>query len=518
MPKKVYISPSPKAYSFNAEALRREQVTDDQVRWDENTIKWGPDDALPLRIMDAVNRSPTTTACLDKIENFIAGAGFTDEELGKMVIDADGTTFWEFHLQLVKYLTLLESFSVNFKFNQKGKITLSYVVGPETVRFVRFTGTKVKFLKQNPYFGTQEYDANLTTVYPVFDPNSVKEEIQKMEDPRSYNGQMYFYGNVKPQYKFYSVPKFWSGEKWIYVDGEIQQFHKSNLQNGFFQSTLINVIGDPNQKSKNPKYQKEVLGSDGTTKRLESTKTVGEEFNDQMNEIFSGSRKAGTAMVLWSKSQDESVKLSSFPTSSNFDILSGTFTDAMRGITTATGVPAILANLPQQTSSLGSDGNSIKAAIDLMHSNVQRAQMVLENFYNSVMFQNMEKGPKVEAKIRPYIPISTQVVVEDKFWEVLSDTEKKEFVKKNVQGMQEVIKDKQIVDEETGEPLTPQEVQVNDKITDLTGRQLQQLNRITRQFSRGEISFEQAKLLLKNGFKFTDLDVNTWLGVEAPVE
>jgi hypothetical protein len=468
--------------------------------------------------MDAVNRSPTTTSCLDKMESFIAGAGFTEDELMNFRVDEEGTTLWDFHLQLVKYITLLESFSVNFKFNQKGKITLSYVVGPETVRFVRYTGTKVKFLKQNPYFGTQEYNPNLTTVYPVFDPENVKDDIQKLEDPRTFNGQMYFWGNVRPPYKFYSVPKFWSGEKWIYVDGEIQQFHKSNLQNGFFQSTLINVIGDPNQKSKNPKYQREVLGSDGTTKRHESTKTIGEEFDDQMNNIFSGARKAGTAMVLWSKNESESAKIQAFPVNTNFDVLAGTFTDAMRGITTATGVPAILANLPQQATSLGSDGNSIKAAIDLMHSNVQRYQSVLENFYNNQMLPYLERGPKMAVKIRPYIPISTQVVVEDKFWQVLSESEKKDFVKKNIQGMQEVIKDEVVVDEETGEPLTPQEVQVNDKITDLTGRQLQQLNRITRQFSRGEISFEQAKLLLKNGFKFTDLDVNTWLGVEAPAE
>ncbi len=116
----------------------------------------------------------------------------------------------------------------------------------------------------------------------------------------------------------------------------------------------------------------------------------------------------------------------------------------------------------------------------------------------------------------PYVPISTPVTVEDKFWNVLTDGEKKEFVKQNIPGMGDIIKEEVLVDEETGEPLTPAESQVNDKVTNLSGRQMIQLNRITRQFSQGKISFEQAKLLLKNGFQFSDIDVNTWLGVEEP--
>jgi hypothetical protein len=515
MPKKSYISPSIKAYSASPSGLSRDIAVDRQVKWDEQTLIWGDHDDLPLRIMNAVNRSPTTIQCLSTVESFIAGSGFTDEGLMTMPIDEDGTTLWEFHSKIAPYLALLESFAVNFRFNLKGKITESLIAGVETCRFKRPApkSKEINTIRQNPYFGTAEYNKEYTSEFQVFDPETVKEGLKL---GNGYGGQIYFFGTVRPPFKFYSVPKYWSAEHWIYVDAGIPEFNRQNMDNGFFQSALINVIGDPNQPSKNPKYMREETGTDNV-KRKKSTKTVGEEFDEQMSSAFSGKSKAGTAMVLWSLNKDQAVNVSAFPVNSQFDILSGTAEEARKGICIATGVDPIL--LAIQGNGLVNSGDSIRAVIDYMQSKVTKPQQTLENFYNKIMFPNLETKTKAEVKIKNYIPITTAVTVDDKFWQVLTEAEKKEFVKTNISGMSEIIKDVEVtVDEETGEPLTPAETQVNEKITDLTGRQLQQLNRITRQFSRSEITFEQAKLLLKNGFNFTDTDVNAWLGVDEPVE
>jgi hypothetical protein len=55
----------------------------------------------------------------------------------------------------------------------------------------------------------------------------------------------------------------------------------------------------------------------------------------------------------------------------------------------------------------------------------------------------------------------------------------------------------------------------NDSIKNLTGRQYQNVMRIVRQFTNGKLSKEQAALMLKNGFAFTDADVNTFLGLDS---
>jgi hypothetical protein len=57
--------------------------------------------------------------------------------------------------------------------------------------------------------------------------------------------------------------------------------------------------------------------------------------------------------------------------------------------------------------------------------------------------------------------------------------------------------------------------QSNESIKNLTGRQYQNVMRIVRQFGNGKLTKEQASLMLKNGFGFTDSDVNTFLGIDA---
>jgi len=59
-----------------------------------------------------------------------------------------------------------------------------------------------------------------------------------------------------------------------------------------------------------------------------------------------------------------------------------------------------------------------------------------------------------------------------------------------------------------------QPMQANDSIKNLSGRQYQNVMRIVRQFGSGKINKQQASLMLKSGFGFTDADVNTFLGID----
>ena len=59
-----------------------------------------------------------------------------------------------------------------------------------------------------------------------------------------------------------------------------------------------------------------------------------------------------------------------------------------------------------------------------------------------------------------------------------------------------------------------QPMQANDSIKNLSGRQYQNVMRIVRQFGSGKINKQQASLMLKSGFGFTDSDVNTFLGID----
>ena len=54
----------------------------------------------------------------------------------------------------------------------------------------------------------------------------------------------------------------------------------------------------------------------------------------------------------------------------------------------------------------------------------------------------------------------------------------------------------------------------NDNLKNLSGRQYQNVMRIVRQFTSGKLTKAQASLMLKNGFGFTDQDVNDFLGID----
>lgn len=521
--------PNIQIYGHRPQALEREEVTRNQVRWDEATIIWGDDDALPLRIMDAVNRSPVAISCLGTIETFTKGSSFTDPGLMEMVIDGDGTTLWQLHERICQYFTLLDGFAVNFKYSVEAKITSSHLTGFESLRFCQpkvEQSRKINLLKFNPYFGTAEYQPERTKIYNVFDIKKVKDQMAT--EGTLYKGQIYYHGTVRPPYKFYPVPKYWSGDRWIYADSQLQTYLKELLDNGFFQSVLMNMIGNPNASSQTPEYQKEVTGADGV-KRKESTKTVGQEFDDKMQKMFSGVKKAGTAMVLWALNKDQSGSIQEFPSTIDAGLLQGTVTEVIRGITIASEVPAILANLPQQVSSLGSDGNAMEKAVEIMQARVAGRQRMLEQFYNTVMLPNLAEATEARVKIVNYSPFSTPVEIEDKFWEFMNEDERIDFIKSNLPNVKIIRPPKPALTTGTPVPTTtdqpppeqsaatgevkaidPNQEAIDAMIRKLSRKDLAVFYGYVNDYKKGRSTLEQTKVFLR-AFKLTDEQIMLFL-------
>jgi hypothetical protein len=57
----------------------------------------------------------------------------------------------------------------------------------------------------------------------------------------------------------------------------------------------------------------------------------------------------------------------------------------------------------------------------------------------------------------------------------------------------------------------PEQPAVNDNLKNLSGKQLQGIQRVVRKFNKEELTFEQASQLLKSGFAMSDEQVNEWL-------
>ena len=520
-----YVDPSPQA--FSPSALQRVPAKNSQRNFSEDTVIYGDQDALPLKISQTAVRSPSTMACLETVSQFIKGSGFADRELMDIKVNKTGQTLWDLHCLLADSLAMFWGYALNFKFNDNLDMTSIFQVPFEGCRLVKPANPlsyKYEWIKYNPFFGTNEYEKKYTRTYPIWDGN--KEELQDQLKDKSwidretkkniYPGQVYYYGKTTPVYRIYPVPGYWSAKNWIQVDAGIQEFHDQNIENGFFQSVLINMIGDPSKPSRNPEYQKTETGTDGV-KRKVSTKNIGEEFNETMSQAFSGKNKAGTAMVLWALNKDQSAKIEGFPSNLNADVFGQTLTDAIRGITIATSVPAILANLPQQDSSLGSDGKSMQVAIELMQSRVIEWQNNLMALYNNVILPALIidgkrfSGRKVQ--IINFVPVTIPVEIEDKFWNVLNDTEKRNFIKKNMPS----IEMEELLVTQTTE-LLPTEETGNDALKSLNIMQINRLQKIVSRYNLGKtdpsntkaLTHEQAKQFLQ-GYGFTEEQIIAWL-------
>lgn len=514
------------AHSFTApQGLSRTAVLDQQTRFDEDTILWGDDDALPLRQLQAVSQSPTATSCLGKVADYIQGAGFTDKGLEAHPIDKDGTTLGQLHNQLSDYMAKLEGFSTRFTYDTQGLITNCYLMAMESCRFVRpqaEKSRKITQIKYNPYWGMPLFKPDLTTCYGVWEPNAEARyhQVQTAMIDKTDPSQIYFEGNPRAPYKFYPVAKYWSGSHWIYVDAQTQEFVKKLLDNGFFQSTLIKMIGDPTQPSRNPKYQVKKVGTDNVTRtEWDGKTTVGMEFEEMMNKSFSGYDKAGKSMVLWSGNANDIPQIQAFPVNANFDNISGTITNAIRGITIATEVPAILANLPQQGSSLGSDGESMRMAVELLNARVREPQQTLENFYNTVLLPNMQNGTAARVKIKNHSPLSNQVQVPDKVWEWMNDIEKADFVRAHVPSVTvNRVATVTAPATPTETPTTTTETaaaptdnpQVNDALKGLKLSDINRMSSIVAKVAKGAMTYDQAKILLQ-GYGLSDEQIDAWL-------
>ncbi len=519
-------SPNPKTYyrtsNTTPEALEREATTLGQKDFTENTLKWGIRNDFPLELAKTVQDSPAASACISTRSKFIKGAGFSDPDLMKLKINKRGQTLWDLHCILSDTLALFEGYAVCFKFNEGGGITNAYNMAIENCRFVKpddDLATNIESIKYNPYFGTLDYQKKYTKEYALWDPENLEDQISKKGT--KFEGQVYYYGKTKPLYRFYPVPDYWSAKKWMYIDGKIQEGHAENMDNGFFQSVIIQMVGDPSRPSNNPDYMIKKTNPDGSI-RLEPNhlKTVGFEFDDMMSKNFSGTKKMGSALVLWALNQDSSAKVTAFPTTANADLFIALQDLTTKNITIATKTPGILANISEGVS-LGSGGSEIQKAAEIMQSNTIDDRMRLEQFYNEILLPNLQiEGQKVkknaEVKIKNYNPVTVEVTIDDKFWGVMTAQEKRKFVRENVSSV-ELDDDIPQTDAE-GNELPPGEgIQLNDTFKNLTGRQQQQFLRIIRQYDKGTITKEVATIQLKS-FGVTDNEVIIILGLDDTPE
>jgi hypothetical protein len=156
----------------------------------------------------------------------------------------------------------------------------------------------------------------------------------------------------------------------------------------------------------------------------------------------------------------------------------------------------------QQAGKLG-NSSELKIAFDIFKNTYANAKQ--RNIENIVKYFASVVGVVGDFKIKDIEPVGLDLNVVD-----FKDLVPKEWILEKL-GI-DFTKYGIALPNATVEPIAA--ASTNDVLTNLTGRQRQNIMAIVRQFGQGKLTKAQAGIMLKNGFGFKDQDVNDYLGID----
>ena len=164
------------------------------------------DNIYPQRIKELSYRSPLAKQSIEVQAEFIAGDGWTNEEAGNTVANADGFTFNDILEFVAKDQSLFTGLALHFNFNGLGQVTEVNFVPFEFVRY----GLPNPMGRHNDVYISanweQEHNKNelgnqINAIrYPLFNPLTAGAEVL-----RGAGGQVLYFTPIPDQYPLASI-------------------------------------------------------------------------------------------------------------------------------------------------------------------------------------------------------------------------------------------------------------------------------------------------------------------------
>jgi len=431
-------------------------------------VEFGELNNYPEYLLGLYNESPKHGAIVKGKCNYIYGKGF------EVPGSANGKDTWnDVMKKCIKDDELYRGFYLQVIWNRMKQVSEVYHLEFHKVRVSKdltkfFVKDNWSDFKEKP----REYDA-----FNVNNP---------------VGSQIYYYKEYNPSSDIYPLPSYFQGLNYIESDIEISRHILGNAKKQWVASKLINLNnGDPIGEENKGEVEKGLL-----------KKFTGD----------SGSR----VVIMFNKSRDNAADILDLGTTmltkedfTNVNNLVQQEIFASHQITS----PSLFGIKTE--GQLGSR-NEIRDAYEIFNNTyVQERQAEMEAIFTR--FRNL-KGEQGDFNIIPVEPLKFEFT-ENIIAANLTQNEIRELMGKEPLQAGQVTSDGQVVvvNPETEKVVKPSEVQpvpMNESLRNLSGRQYQNVMRIVRQFGNGKLTKQQASLMLKNGFGFTDSDVDTFLGID----
>lgn len=426
-------------------------------------VEFGEVNNYPEYLLSLYNESPKHGAIVKGKSTYIFGRGFEDK--GKA--NSRGESWNDILKKCVKDDELFRGYYLQIIWNRAKQISEVYHIDFSKVRVSKDLSC---FYVKNDWLDWKEKPRE----YPQFNVNE------------PYGSQIYYKREYNPTSSIYPLPSYFQGLNYIESDIEVSRHILGNAKQGFVGSTLINLNnGDPINEEHKGEVEKGLL-----------KKFTGD----------SGKR----VVIMFNKSKENSADIQNLGTTmltkedfTNINNLIQQEIFASHQITS----PSLFGI---KTEGQLGGRTEIRDAYEIFNNTyVQERQEEFNQVFTD--FRNL-KGEVGEFNIIPLEPLKFEFT-ENIMVANLTQNEIRELMGREPLQVGAVTSDgsQAIIEQPVQQVETPMS---NDAIKNLSGRQYQNVMRIVRQFGNGKLTKEQAGLMLKNGFGFTDNDVNTFLGLD----
>ena len=432
----------------------------------KNYVEFGKNNDYPDYLLSLFNESPKHGGIVKGKCTYIYGKGFEQKGLA----NSSGETWNDLLRKVIKDDELYRGYYFQIIWNRAKKVSEIYHI---EFHKVRASKVLLKFYVKDNWDDLREKPR----CYDAFNLNN------------PYGSQILYYKEYNPSSDIYPLPYYFQGLNYIESDIQVSRHILGMSKNQFVGSKLIQLnngdpIGEENKGEVERSLLKKFAHHDGQ-------RTV----------------------IMFNKSKENSAEIMDLGASS---LTKEDFTNVNNLIQQEIfACHSITSPVLFGISTAGTLGqrNEIRDAYEVFSNTyVNSRQQELEEVFTKL--RNL-KGEVGEFKIVPIEPVK---------FEFTENIIAANLTQDEIRGLmgKEPLQANQVTSD--GSVAVKNEVQVdanpyvnelpNDNLKNLTGRQHQNVMRIVRQFSQGKLTKAQASLMLKNGFGFTDKDVNDFLGID----
>jgi hypothetical protein len=439
-------------------------------------VKWGKDNNFPKELLNSYNNHPEHAAILKGKARYLSGL--------KIVPSQDLP-------QVQQFLAKANRFDSWYELRKKCDSDKAIYGGFACQVTTNLIGQPIEFYHLD--MGKIRLSADNCGVWYSEDWTAKSYHLKKTYFPFYKDGfigaSIYYSKDFTPSLNeldgLYPSPDYSSVLLDINTDIEISNFFHSLVKNGFSAGHIITFFSG------------------------KLTPEVKEDIKERFQEKHQGTQNAGKVVLSFTNPDGKGAEVVNVTPTGLADQYEALNKRNQQKIITGHNVPGVLFKIKTE-GTLG-DRNELDLAHELFINEYAKIEQVAFNKFIDKMFK-LKTGLDITFEVEQVQPIGKELPLENQ--NVINALNSRD---PNI--VTNYIIEKYGLKIEAAEIGTPsatviqEEIQVNEHLKNLTGRQRQNLFNIANKLKKGDYTADQALIMIKTGFGLSDADALTFLGI-----